>query len=37
MLVLGISALDEDAQASLLRDDGIVAAIGEERLTRVKN
>lgn len=36
MLVLGISALDKDAHASLLSDDGIVAAIGEERLTRVK-
>jgi carbamoyltransferase len=36
MIVLGISALDKDSHATLMVDDKIVAAIGEERLTRVK-
>ena len=36
MMVLGISALDKDSHATLMVDDKIVAAIGEERLTRVK-
>lgn len=36
MIVLGISALDKDSHATLMVDDKIVAAVGEERLTRVK-
>jgi len=36
MIVLGISALDKDTHATLMVDDKIVAAVGEERLTRVK-
>ncbi len=36
MIVLGISALDKDSHATLMVDDQIVAAVGEERLTRVK-
>ncbi len=36
MIVLGISALDKDSHATLMVDDRIVAAVGEERLTRVK-
>jgi carbamoyltransferase len=36
MLILGISALDKDSTASLVKDGRIVAALSEERLTRVK-
>jgi len=36
MIVLGISALDKDSHATLMSDDRILAAVGEERLTRVK-
>lgn len=36
MLVLGISALDKDSHATLMSNEKILAALGEERLTRVK-
>ncbi|HXK59492.1 MAG TPA: carbamoyltransferase [Acidobacteriota bacterium] len=37
MLILGISAFYHDSAACLLRDGRIVAAVQEERLTRVKH
>ena len=36
MLTLGISALDNNVCATLLEDDRVLAAIAEERLSRVK-
>ena len=36
MIVLGISALDKESTATIVRDGSIVAAVSEERLTRVK-
>jgi FAD/FMN-containing dehydrogenase len=36
MIVLGISPLDKDATVTLMRDGRVVAAVAEERLSRVK-
>lgn len=36
MIVLGISALDKESTATIVRDGSIVAAVSEERLTRIK-
>ncbi|MBI4596987.1 MAG: carbamoyltransferase [Candidatus Omnitrophica bacterium] len=36
MNILGLSALDKESTATILRDGAIVAAVSEERLTRVK-
>lgn len=36
MRILGISALDKESTATLVEDGQIIAAISEERLTRVK-
>ncbi len=37
MFILGVSALYHDSAAALIRDGEIVAAVQEERFTRVKN
>ena len=37
MLTLGISAFYHDSAAAILRDGEIIAAVREERLTRVKH
>ena len=37
MFILGISALYHDSAAVLLEDSKIIAAIQEERITRIKN
>ena len=36
MIILGVSALDKESTATIVRDGSIVAAVSEERLTRVK-
>src|SRR5438309_5207666 len=36
MIILGISALDKESTATIVRDGSIAAAVSEERLTRVK-
>jgi len=36
MIILGVSALDKESTATIVRDGSIAAAVSEERLTRVK-
>lgn len=37
MLILGISALYHDSAAAICRDGEIIAAVQEERFTRIKH